>query len=370
MKQIKGLDTLRAFAVICVIIAHWGPLYYENEPVGKFIKDFFVPDGATGVYIFFTLSGFLITSILLNARFATNNPDRFGILKNFVVRRTLRIFPLYYIFMFAIMHVFDFPDVKQNLPWFLTYTSNILCYKTNNWNSASHTWTLAIEEQFYLFWPWLILFLNEKYLKYLFIVSIITGVITTYIVLRTKMEPFMVYNCIDSFAIGGFYSYARLNAERTRKFEKIVKWSAPFSLAIYFMWKISYFELHQDWCLFMKKTVDSMLALWLIVLIIKNKSERVRKYLLENRVLNFVGKVSYCIYLIHPYLWQFAPKIIGFIRASLPNSPKLCDFLTGNTFMYCINLAIVLLISWLSYTLIEKPILSLKRFFKYSKTEV
>jgi peptidoglycan/LPS O-acetylase OafA/YrhL len=363
LKHIKGLDTLRAFAVIFVIITHWGPTYERDQPVGAFLMRLLVPDGGTGVFIFFTLSGFLITSILLAARFDSNETKRFIIIKNFIVRRTLRIFPIYYIFLLALILIFNPPDMKQNLPWFLTYSTNILVYKTNSWHTASHTWTLAIEEQFYLFWPWLILFINEKYLKLLFTAAIITGVVSTYFVLKTKMGPFLVYNCVDSFAIGGFYAYARRNRGHKEIFEKVIKRMVPFLLIFYFFWKIENFILQQEYFIFLKKTVESLLAIWIIILIVNNRSEGVRKNLLENRGLNFIGKISYCIYLIHPYVVNYnGPYKELILSSGLPSFLK--DFFIGNGFVYICDLTVLTIICWLSYRLIEQPILSLKKFFK------
>lgn len=367
MKHIKGLDTLRAFAVIFVIIAHWGPRYGDDQPVMKFIIEAVVPDGATGVYIFFTLSGFLITSILLNARFVSGKTNRMLILKNFIIRRTLRIFPIYYIFLFAILHIFNFPDVQQNLKWYLTYTTNFYLYHTNQWNSASHLWTLAIEEQFYLLWPWLMLFVNEKYLKYVFFVAIFTGIITTFFILKEHIEPFMVYNCFDAFSIGGFYSWICFNNKNKQKFEKIIKWIVPILLCVYVGWKIEKYLLHSvENFIFLKKTFESLLTIWLIILIVNAKSGVVKKYFLENHVLNFIGKISYCIYLIHPYFLNFNDAYIEFIRKKLAvHHYRTSEFLTSYTFVYWYNVACLVLVSWLSYILIEQPILKLKKFFKY-----
>jgi peptidoglycan/LPS O-acetylase OafA/YrhL len=367
LKQIKGLDTLRAFAVLCVINTHWFPVFFVNKPLLRFIKEVFIPDGATGVYIFFTLSGFLITSILLNARFSSNEPKRLSIIKNFFARRTLRIFPIYYIFLTILLLTNYFPDIKQNIAWFLTYTSNIFCFRANAWNSASHTWTLAVEEQFYICWPWFILFVNKRYLKYVFGAAIITGIISTYwsIEIAHRGEPFLVFNCIDSFAIGGIYAYARLNNEHGQKLEKIIKRIVPVLLITYFYWKLSGFLYYPGYFSFLKKTIESLLALWLITLIINNRSIVIKRYLLENKVLNFIGKISYCIYLVHPYIPLLNHKITLAI-GSIFKIPELNKFFTGNIIVYSFDFLILLLVCTASYLFIEKPILNLKRWFKYS----
>src|SRR5689334_13533013 len=119
MKYVKGLDTLRAFAVIFVLLGHWG-LPVTLGSVGENIFKGLIPNAAFGVNLFFVLSGFLITTILLNA--ANSEESRFVTLRNFIVRRTLRIFPIYYLAIFTLAIIGD-PFIRQYLWWFLTYTS-------------------------------------------------------------------------------------------------------------------------------------------------------------------------------------------------------------------------------------------------------
>jgi peptidoglycan/LPS O-acetylase OafA/YrhL len=367
LKQIKGLDTLRAFAVLFVIHTHWFPVFFVDRPRLRFIKEVFIPDGATGVYIFFTLSGFLITSILLNARNNSNDKNRLRTAGNFFARRTLRIFPIYYIFLGLMLLVNYYPDIKTNIGWYLTYTSNVLCYRTNSWHGASHTWTLAVEEQFYVCWPWLMLFLDRKYLKYVFATSILIGIASTWYVMEIahSREPFWMINCIDAFGIGGYYAYIRNNTTAIKRFEQTIKYAGPALLIPYFYWKLGAVENFPEYGVFLKKTIESLIALWLIILIINNKSESVRKHLLENRALNFIGKISYCIYLVHPYIPLFNEEIKRFFT-SIFHGPVLIRIVSGNIFIYSIDTAILISVCWLSYVFIEKPFLNLKRLFRYT----
>src|ERR1700751_3912592 len=148
MKHIKGFDTLRAFAVIFVIIEHWWiPMEMQAHiTITRLVKGF-VPDGGFGVDLFFVLSGFLITSILIDA-VKNNQEDKWKIIKNFIVRRALRIFPVYYLTIIILICI-GYPYIKDNLFWFLLYISNIQVYKMQAWNAFSHTWSLSVEEQFY-----------------------------------------------------------------------------------------------------------------------------------------------------------------------------------------------------------------------------
>ena len=365
MKHIKGLDTLRALAVIWVIAAHWNMFFYETTPIGAFMKKCIVPDGGTAVYLFFVLSGFLITRILLNAKKEDDFQNNPSIVKNFFVRRTLRIFPIYYL---CILWAYtQFPDVKQHVNYFLCYACNILCYRTGTWNSSSHTWTLAVEEQFYLFWPWLILYTRRKYLTAVLTTCILIGIVTTYFTLKVTFEPFFVFNCLDSFGLGALYASVFLEPLKLARFEKTIKVIAFFALAVYIYWKIMAYNSQYDFpVIFIKKTVDSILALWLIIFTVNNKSERLRKYFFENKFLNFIGVISYGIYLYHAYVGVMLYHYVDFINSTFVTHNWLYDILITRGCMYIILLILLTGISWLSFKLIEQPIMRLKRLFKYN----
>jgi hypothetical protein len=158
------LDGLRAFAVAAVVVYH------------------FVPGGWNfaaylGVKLFFTLSGFLITGILLKARETaeTENQNRTNVLGRFYVRRFLRIFPLYY-FVVTVAWVIDLEPTRKIIVWLLTYTLNIrMAWQGYYEASFAHFWSLAVEEQFYLVAPWLVLFLPKKWIKPALIAVIAIG---------------------------------------------------------------------------------------------------------------------------------------------------------------------------------------------------
>jgi len=174
MKYIKQLDSLRAIAVILVIISHWIP---ATNVINR------IPNGAIGVDIFFVLSGFLISKILFDQR---NNAEllnipKFTLVKNFYVRRTLRIFPIYYltIFVLLLFSKSTGTNIQSAFAYFLTYTSNFYFFKIQTWDGmVSHLWSLAVEEQFYLIWPWIILFSNKKYFLHIITIFILIGVLS------------------------------------------------------------------------------------------------------------------------------------------------------------------------------------------------
>nr|WP_165700476.1 acyltransferase [Alienimonas californiensis] len=147
------LDGLRAVAVLAVMIHHWFPAHMLYFDAGNY-----------AVLLFFTLSGFLITGILVRARCETERSEgakRRQVFKAFYARRALRIFPVYYAAV-VILLAFDVGSARSvSLP-LVTYTHN-LWVGWNHWTPPyGHFWTLAVEEQFYLFWPLVVLLLPRR----------------------------------------------------------------------------------------------------------------------------------------------------------------------------------------------------------------
>ncbi len=146
--RIRALDGLRALAVLAVVLEHFGPVHLAE----------LVHPGRLGVRLFFVLSGFLITGILLEARAAGGPAATGSILRAFFVRRALRLLPLFYVVL-AISCVFS-PSVREGWLWHATYQTNHYIAILGGWPTAfAHAWSLAVEEQFYLVWPWIILLL-------------------------------------------------------------------------------------------------------------------------------------------------------------------------------------------------------------------
>ncbi|HEU4585144.1 MAG TPA: acyltransferase [Gemmatimonadaceae bacterium] len=161
------LDGLRAIAVGLVMTYHW---IRPAIPINL---------GDLGVDLFFVLSGFLITGILLDARPDANagaeasadasagvtpGAERRSLWKSarsFYIRRFLRIFPIYYGTL-ALTYIAGFVLVRATVGWHLAYLSNVLLARPGDWYYIAHLWSLSVEEQFYLVWPWVILLLPKR----------------------------------------------------------------------------------------------------------------------------------------------------------------------------------------------------------------
>jgi peptidoglycan/LPS O-acetylase OafA/YrhL len=161
--RLPELDGIRGMAISAVFLFHSGQFIRQpDEPlIGKIVLGVFGL-GWAGVDLFFVLSGFLITSILLDTK------DAPGYFQNFYARRILRIFPLYYLVLFIVAGLFLtvpvlriwYPDLYSLEGWYWADLQNWLSalHSGNEFNPGflSHFWSLAIEEQFYLFWPFLV----------------------------------------------------------------------------------------------------------------------------------------------------------------------------------------------------------------------
>lgn len=151
--RIQALDSTRIFAASAVVYAH-----AADAPAML---------GRLGVEYFFALSGYLITGILLRAR-GTGSRDFARPLGNFFARRCLRIWPAYYLLL-AFLLWRNHEHIRDSAIWHILYSSNVLFWLKDRWNPwiASHFWSLAVEEQFYLIWPFLIYWTKRAVLKWL-----------------------------------------------------------------------------------------------------------------------------------------------------------------------------------------------------------
>ncbi len=228
MKRVAELDSLRALAAIVVLFFHLDPFRY-------------VP-GWSGVDLFFVLSGYLITSIIIR------NGETRGFYRNFYARRTLRIWPTYYLTVLVLVAVNPFlprPGSFADLPYVLTYTQYTPIYwgkePPPNYPALNHTWTLAIEEQFYLIWPALVLWVGRKRLVPLCLMTIGLAMAArdggNFLI--PKYPQLVLVSRCDGFAIGGLLACSFEEggwAWRRQRLAGYVFGAAVGSALIYLIW--------------------------------------------------------------------------------------------------------------------------------------
>ena len=163
-RSIRALDGIRGLAIIFVMLVHFSIVIPDSKIAISFVKPV-LSFGWAGVDLFFALSGFLITGILLDTRKADNY------FSAFYARRVLRIFPLYYSVLIVILAAsaalrqrpHNLPLVADQKLYFLYLTNWLVLWK-GQWgpNILGHFWSLAVEEQFYLIWPLCVWLLNSQ----------------------------------------------------------------------------------------------------------------------------------------------------------------------------------------------------------------
>lgn len=154
--RVRGLDGLRGLAILLVIVSHF---FAETLNVTGLLRTLTKPAGGLGVELFFVLSGFLITSIIVREQLASGTIK----LKKFYIRRTLRIWPAFYAFV-GVVAILSITGVLEISTWELLAAGLFI------WNYApgvdtltlTHTWSIGIEEQFYLIWPAIVLWLKPR----------------------------------------------------------------------------------------------------------------------------------------------------------------------------------------------------------------
>ena len=232
--HVPALDGLRGLAILMVFLHHTVVFPDTGFVFGRN----FVQFGRLGVDLFFCLSGFLITGILLAAK-----GDQYYF-RNFYARRALRIFPLYYTYLalywLLVVHfqLLKFGSEKisiaaHDLHWAWFYGTNILIAKYRHFTTASfgHFWTLAIEEQFYFVWPFLIFWLSRR--KILGVaIAVVFGSLLLRVALQAQGIPEVVIRTstlcrLDTFALGGVAALALESENLRAKFARASVWAMP-----------------------------------------------------------------------------------------------------------------------------------------------
>lgn len=341
MKYYNELDGLRFIAVFLVILSHWFPkTHFLN----------YLPNGSIGVTIFFVLSGFLISSILFNykqkiKKGKVNNRKALAI---FYIRRSLRIFPIYYI-LIIFLYFYGYSTIKENFGYFLTYTSNILMFKNQtSYGTISHLWTLAIEEQFYLFWPFIVLFVRKKFIKVIIPILILIAVFSQfYMNLNFEYYNYLTFNAFDAFGFGSLLAFFHTFEKENLVVYRNILWGLLAVVSLFFILNINFFT---------SQTLTSILTTLLLIFILnaKNKNSYPSKFL-RIPTLRYIGKISYGIYLFHTFIPGF---MRNYYQLYLPTFLKNQYFISG------VNFGIVILVATVSWYVIESPINSIKKKFK------
>jgi len=343
---LPGLNGLRAFAALSVVIAH-----LSLKGIADFglpvVDD--IPMAGFGVTLFFVISGFLITYLLLKELNKQSNID----IKKFYARRILRIWPIYYLFIIICLCVLILlgkqHEILSNEMWYyLFFTANIPFILQQGIFILLHYWSIGVEEQFYLFWPWIVLKSRNKLLKItvvIFLLLFVTKLLFWWYFGSSSYEYRFIsvtrFHCMMVGAIGAILYFKNQIGFKnlfSNKTTQIVSWL----LFILMGFNIIYIPA------VIAHEVISVASLSMIMgqIILHN-----RIFNLENRLFDFIGKISYSIYIIHPLIIFL---LSGFFKEL--NIEKNLKFVL----VYSSVIVVTIFIAWLSYTFFEKPFLKLK----------
>ena len=359
---LPGLNGLRAIASLAVVISH---TTLALSQFGLNSKIFGTdadgnPKGldlaGDGVSIFFTLSGFLITYLLLKEK----ELNRLNI-KNFYIRRVLRIWPLYYLYLAASIItavVFGITFHKFFVPFYIFLAANLPFILGRSLPFLAHYWSLGVEEQFYLFFPQIAKQSNKRLLKTaIALVILLLFLKFVFWILKRKYAietPFLAitvtrFNIMLTGVIGAVLYYNKNGIFlrlATNKITQIFSWLCIFFIAINKFHIASVID--QD--------LIAIISVFLIVGQVTKKNLIVN---LENKVCDFIGKISYGIYVIHPLLIFYYVEVIGTFHSNSVFNYLLIYFLT---------IATTILLAYISYEFYEKKFLKLKERFTTVKS--
>jgi len=360
MQYRKSLDGVRGLAILLVIFFHY---------------NFLLEVGWVGVQLFFVLSGYLITSILLEDKKQTLDVY----LKGFYWRRTLRIFPVYYLYLFAVVGIYLLSHIPEDFPttapFLFTYTYNLFPFFHDFSFDLffTHFWSLSIEEQFYLLWPLVIYFFDTRSLRVVLFIIVLGAPLTRfligeYLIAEGRLAPEFIGETVYRFTLGQWDSFAFGAAIPLFRLDTVVK--RPGLLLAGSMGLLgicgvlNYFSLLQinphvgvtsfglpigsmkNWQHLWSYTLLGLASTSLIIYTLRSRS----LLLFDNAIMVFFGKLSYGLYVYHWFLKGFYGKYLE------PRLPEPLGFI--------VYLALCIGVSYASYRVIEQPLLALKgRFF-------
>jgi peptidoglycan/LPS O-acetylase OafA/YrhL len=350
----KEIDGLRAIAVLPVIFFH---------------ADLFgVTGGYIGVDIFFVISGYLITSIILDE----TKQNNFSIIK-FYERRARRILPALSIVLlvttiaaFVLMPAFLLESYSKSLLSVATFSSNIFFYLTSGYFSTAsdekpllHTWSLAVEEQYYIFFPVLIStlwFLGKRNLLVLIVIlSIASLVLCQYLSMKEAIDAnfYLIFSRAWELFFGSVIAFIGVQKLRLNKLTNEFLGVLGIGLIIY-----ATFHFNRDTPFPSFYTLVPVIGT--VLIIAYSDSTTLVGKALSNKAFVSIGLLSYSLYLWHQPLFSF-------LRMKTVGKPEEI------TFIYA--LALTFLLSYLSYKYIEKPFrnknkISRKTIFKFSTASI
>jgi peptidoglycan/LPS O-acetylase OafA/YrhL len=348
------LDGLRALAIASVMLFHYTASNDENATAAhRAIDQGWTIFAGMGVTLFFVLSGFLITGILLKCRddVLAGRTSVPWSLRQFYIRRFLRIFPAFYL-VIAIAFVFAQQN-RGSIWWHAAYLSNFYFAKQGVMRGPlSPFWSLAVEEQFYLIWPLVVLLTPPKRLPAALVCMIVGSVLWRWIAVSVGFNEIAVgalpMGCLDALGIGSLLAVA---GPRRRVLEKVGLRLGAILWIVLVTAHLMY-PLPRAEAIF-SRTIVALFSVGLVAGAARGFRSPFGRFLQAGPIV-YLGTISYGLYLYHNLTPRLLPHVTA--RLGLPQQGWLYILLL---------LAGTILIATLSWFFYEYPINSIKRFFRY-----
>jgi len=355
IKYYKNLDGVRAIAALMVMFFHFFNGVIADTKFLQIISKISI-FGQTGVSLFFVLSGFLITRILL---YSKEDKHYF---RNFYLRRSLRIFPLYYMYLFICFFIVPYlfstggSSIKQQLYYYFYLQNFASTFDWSGWITPlglGHFWSLAVEEHFYLFWPFVIYFVSEKNLKKVIISVIFTAFLLRVIMVNEGLNVFyFIFTRFDSLAIGALLALIEIRYSfKTIKSYKFLVLVAVLLVPTIFIW-INFTGEGNNILQVCKYLLLSFTYFSMIGFILTLNSNNVLNKILKSSFFTFTGKISYGLYVYHPLVFYFSGIYLN-------SNSLFIDIIT--------HFGLTYLVSSISYYMFEIKFLKLKKYFDYNR---
>ena len=361
--RIKQVDGLRGYAVLLVVAFHYLNNQLEKtagvRPLNAIEKILFKATsiGWCGVDLFFVLSGFLIGSILLENRKSAS------FFKTFYIRRFLRIIPIYYVLLIIFMllqhtsfyrtdaYMFEYP---VPIGYYFVYFQNFYMSSVANFGpqALTPTWSLAIEEQFYLIIPVIIYFLSNKQLRYFVVFCLVVAWASRYYSPNFYAKYTLLPSRIDSPIIGLliallFQGNKFQHFFESKQFQNYTAIFAVLALGVYTTVNVGIFN----------HTILAVMFGMILIATIYAKNGLFYRILTQKSIL-YVGKVSFFVYLFHQPINQLLQ--LAFLNNKYPMLATTKDIVVT-----IISFGATLALAEISFRFFEAPLIKYSHRFKY-----
>lgn len=348
---LPGLNGIRAIAAVAVVASH-----INHRSLGFGLHSMPLLDLAGyGVTMFFVLSGFLITFLLLKEKKMTNTINY----KFFFIRRALRIWPLYFLYLLILALIFGVESFRGTLVYYIFFMPNFVNLVVAEHSvvpvskvlaeKIGHYWSLGVEEQFYIFWPLVIKFLNKNLFVFLLffpILFLLFKVAIKVLNFPIEIQAFFHYSRFGCLAIGGIGAYLYCN-----HIEKIHYFNSLFVQIL--CWSMMVFIASNNFYIY--GIINHEIVATITVILIFNQINNPKSIInLENTFFDFLGKISFGLYV-------YNPLVIFFMQKVLNNWP--INTVLKMLIVYSSVFAVLILISYLSFQYYENYFLKFKKNF-------